>query len=109
MRRETRGELKGTVSVEHRALAGGRIRTLGALVLIALGTPHRAGAQADVPLGVRRAIGAPSRPLRAVGDAARRTLALLDVVSAETRDGDIVSRGSTGSSCGAPVSASPAW
>jgi hypothetical protein len=59
-----------TTAVRQFALACRRVRALGALVLITLGATSRAGAQADVPLGVRRETGAPSRPLRAVGDVA---------------------------------------
>ena len=67
---ETRGERRVTTAVRRRARACRCAGALTALAVIALGATSRAGAQADVPLGVRRAAGAPGQPLRAVGDVA---------------------------------------
>ena len=54
----------------HDARAVRRAGALTSLALLALAGASRVEAQADVPLGVRRVIGSPVRPLRAVGDAA---------------------------------------
>lgn len=47
-----------------------RARALAALALLAVGTVREADAQADVPLGVRRELGAPIAPVRVIGDVA---------------------------------------
>jgi hypothetical protein len=108
---ETRSKPERATVRRHGARAWRSLGVLGAIAFLALGAVRRLDAQADVPLGVRRAIGAPSQEIRAVGDVAlcraldcQRTMsgALELAPSPRWR---VVAEGATGRSVVQPASA----
>jgi hypothetical protein len=71
MRRiETYRQRMPALIARRDARAWRRAPAFAAIALLVIGTPRRADAQADVPLGVRRELGTPFAPVRAIGDVA---------------------------------------